>query len=454
MDMSIFRAYDVRGVYGQSLTEEIMEKIGLALATLMKSKNMGSDILVGADIRSSSPVLLEAFIRGATRGGLDVVNAGITSFGVALFSGWKLKKDVTAFITASHNPSEWNGIKFYDKDCVGFFEDVNRELGEIVARGDFVQPDNVGLVSSVDMCDDYVRYLSDAFSVAKNIDVVVDCGNGSTSLSAPQTFSSVDNINPTVIFDNVDPLFSSRGPDVEAENLQKLKDKVLETGAAFGVGFDGDGDRAGIVDDKGQILNSDQIAYVVAQSIFSEKKGTMVVNVECSMAIERTLGEYGVKVLRIPVGHTFMMQKARETGALLGEENAFHFVLPEYFPFDDTIVIPLKIAEILSKCEKKLSEIVSEFPIYSKKRISVDCSDDIKFEIIDRLKKRFSAQYEKDKVNILDGVRVDFDEGWILVRASNTAQIIRITSEAVNEKIRDELSYKYKKIVEDEISDI
>ena len=450
--MSIFRAYDVRGVYGAGLTEDVMENIGLALATLMKSKDMGRDILVGADIRSSSPVLLEAFIRGATRGGLDVVNCGITSFGVALFSGWKLKKDVTAFITASHNPSEWNGIKFYDKDCIGFFEDVNRELGEIVASGDFVRPDSVGEVSSVDMKADYVRYLSEAFSINKTVKVVVDCGNGSTCLSAPQVFDSVDNIDATVIFDNVDPLFSDRGSDVEAENLQKLKAKVLETGAAFGVGFDGDGDRAGIVDDKGQILNSDQIAYVVAQSIFSEKKGTIVVNVECSMAMEKTLGELGVKVLRIPVGHTFMMRKAKETGAALGEENAFHFVLPEYFPFDDTIVIPLKIAEILSRGEKKLSDIVSEFPLYPKKRVSVDCSDDIKFEVIDRLKKKLSERYEKDKVNILDGVRVDFDDGWILVRASNTAPIIRITSEAVNEKIRDELSDRYKKIVEDEIN--
>ena len=447
--MSIFRAYDVRGVYGQSLTDEVMENIGLALATLMKSKGMGNELLVGADIRSSSPSLLEAFINGATRGGLNVVNCGITSFGVALFSGWKLKKDVTAFITASHNPSDWNGIKFYDKDSVGFFEDVNRELGELVVSGDFVQSDSVGVVSSVDMKTDYVRYLVEAFSVDKAVKVVVDCGNGSTSLSAPHVFNAVDNIDPTVIFDNVDSSFPDRGPDVEAKNLQKLKAKVLDIGAAFGVGFDGDGDRSGIVDDKGQILNSDQIAYVIAQSIFSEKKGTIVVNVECSMAMERTLGELGVKVLRIPVGHTFMMRKAKDSGALLGEENAFHFVLPEYFPFDDTVVVPLKIAEILSKNEKKLSDIVSEFPIYPKKRISVDCSDDIKFEVINRLKKKFTEQYEK--VNTLDGVRVDFDDGWILVRASNTAQIIRITSEAVDESGRDELLVKFSKIIEDEI---
>ena len=126
MNTSIFRAYDVRGIYDKDLTDEVMEKIGLALATFMDNEGMGRDILVGADIRESSPALLDAFIRGAVKGGLNVTNAGITSFGVGVFSGWKLKKDVTAFITASHNPPEWNGIKFYDRDCVGYFEEDNK----------------------------------------------------------------------------------------------------------------------------------------------------------------------------------------------------------------------------------------------------------------------------------------------------------------------------------------
>ena len=449
MDMSIFRAYDVRGVYGRNLTDEIMEKIGLALATFMTGKNRGNDILVGADIRKSSPALLDAFIRGATKGGLNITNAGITSFGVALFSGWKLKKDVTVFITSSHNPPEWNGIKFYDKDSIGYFEEDNKEIGEIVAKGEFIQSDKVGTVEDIDMKEDYVNYISGRFSVDKPVNLVVDCGNGSTCLSAPDVFSSVKNIKDTVIFGDVDPEFPGRGADVEVKNLEKMRDKVLEISADFGAAFDGDGDRVGIVDDVGRILNSDQIAFVLAKDIFSDKKGTMIVNVECSMAIERQLGSFGINIIRIPVGHTFMMQKAKETGASLGEENAMHFVMPEYFPFDDTIVVPLKIAEILSNTGRKLSEIVDEFPIFPKKRISIDCPDDVKFDIVEKLKKKFSEQYEE--VNTLDGVRVDFDNGWVLARASNTTPIIRITSEAVDEKTRDDLLDRYVKIVEDEI---
>ncbi|MCK5289913.1 MAG: hypothetical protein KAJ56_03125, partial [Candidatus Aenigmarchaeota archaeon] len=273
--------------------------------------------------------------------------------------------------------------------------------------------------------------------------------NGSTCLSAPKVFSSVNNIDETVIFGDVDPAFSGRGADVEVKNLEKMRDKVLEVGSSFGAAFDGDGDRVGIVDDKGRILNSDQIAFVLAKDIFSGKKGTMIINVECSMAIERQLGSLGIEILRIPVGHTFMMQKAKEKGALLGEENAMHFVMPKYFPFDDAIVVPLKIAEILSKTGRKLSDIVDEFPIFPKKRVSVDCPDDVKFGVIERLKEKFSEQYET--VNTLDGVRVDFDDGWVLVRASNTTPIIRITSEAVDEKTRDGFLNKYVKIVEDEI---
>jgi len=449
MDMSIFRAYDVRGIYGKSLTDEIMEKIGLSLADFMERKGRGNNILVGADIRASSPALLEAFIRGVTKGGLNVANAGITSFGVTLFSGWKLKKDVTVYITASHNPPEWNGIKFYDKDCVGYFEEDNRKIGEIAAKGEFVKSDVVGTVETVDMTEEYVDCLSGRFSIEKPVSLVVDCGNGSTCLSAPKVFSSVNNIEETVIFGDVDPAFSGRGADVEVKNLEKMRDKVLEVGSSFGAAFDGDGDRVGIVDDKCRILNSDQIAFVLAKDIFSENKGTMVINVECSMAIERQLGSLGIEILRIPVGHTFMMQKAKEKGALLGEENAMHFVMPKYFPFDDAIVVPLKIAEILSKTGRKLSDIVDEFPIFPKKRVSVDCPDDVKFGVVEKLKEKFSEQY--DKVNTLDGVRVDFDDGWVLVRASNTTPIIRITSEAVDEKTRDGFLDKYVKIVEDEI---
>ncbi len=449
MDMSIFRAYDVRGIYGKSLTDEIMEKIGISLATLMKKKGRRADVLVGADIRESSPALLEAFIRGATKGGLNVANAGITSFGVTLFSGWKLKKDVTVYITASHNPPGWNGIKFYDKDSVGYFEEDNKKIGEIAACGEFIRPGKAGTVEDVDMKEEYVNYISGRFSVEKQVSIVVDCGNGSTCLSAPDVFSSVNNIEETVIFGDVDPAFSGRGADVEVKNLEKMRDKVLDIGADFGAAFDGDGDRVGIADDRGRILNSDQIAFVLAKEIFSGKKGTMIVNVECSMAIERQLGSLGIEILRIPVGHTFMMQKAKETGASLGEENALHFVMPEYFPFDDAIVVPLKIAEILSRTGRKLSDIVDEFPIFPKKRVPVDCPDDVKFDVVERLKKKFSEQYEK--VNTLDGVRVDLDDGWVLVRASNTTPIIRVTSEAVDEKTRDGLLDKYVKIVEDEV---
>ena len=449
MDMSIFRAYDVRGIYGKNLTEGIMEKIGLALATFMASKGMGNEILVGVDIRKSSPTLLDAFIRGATKGGLNISNAGITSFGVALFSGWKLKKSTTVFITASHNPPDWNGIKFYDKDCVGYFEKDNQKIGSIVASGDFVKPAAAGTVENVDMTKEYVNCLSNRFSIKKPVSVIVDCGNGSTCLSAPKVFSSIENIAETVIFGKVNPSFPDRGADVEAENLEKMRKKVLKCGSAFGAAFDGDGDRVGIVDDKGRILNSDQIAFVLAKDIFTGKKGTMIINVECSMAVERQLGGLGIEILRIPVGHTFMMQKAKEKGALLGEENAMHFVMPKYFPFDDAIVVPLKIAEILSKTGRKLSEIVDEFPIFPKKRVPVDCPDDTKFDVIEKLKKKFSKQYKK--VNTLDGIRVDFDDGWVLVRASNTTPMIRVTSEAVDEKTRDGLLGKYVKIVENEV---
>ncbi len=450
--MSIFRAYDVRGVYGDTLTCEVMEKIGVALATLMRRKDMGSRVFVGADIRESSPKLKDAFIRGALSGGLDVTDVGITSFGIALFSGWRSKADVTAFITASHNPPEWNGIKFYDKDCVGFFEDMNSEIGRMVDEDDLEISARKGCLKREDHRDEYVEYLKKSFQMKKEIKMLADCGNGSTCHSVPNVIGSIEGIDGSMMFDNIDPSFSGRGSDVEKDNLVPLKKKVIEMGADIGCAFDGDGDRCAIVDDKGNILNSDQITYALAKYMYGDEGGTLVINVECSMAIEEQMASRGIEVKRIPVGHTYMMQSARDENAKLGEETAYHFVLPEYFPFDDAIIVPLKLAEILSLTGKKLSEIVEDYPLYPKERIAVGCPDDLKFEVIERLKEKLSSRY--DKVNTLDGVRVDLDEGWVLMRVSNTSPMIRITSEAVDKDKVERILSDFGKLLEDEIESL
>ncbi len=444
VDNSIFRAYDIRGVYRKNIDEDIMKKIGMAIGTMMMKRNMGNEILIGNDIRESSPQLSNAFIEGATSMGIDVTDVGTVSFGLAIFSGWKLGKSVTAFVTASHNPPEWNGIKFFDNDCVGFFKEDNDELGRIVKGNYFetVKPvEERGCIEKSDLEKDYIEHLKDRFHMDKKIKIVVDCGNGSTSEIASKLFSSFENLDAIMISCNIDPTFPDRGADVEKENLENLIKKVMEERADMGVAFDGDGDRVGFVDNNGGIVAVEQIMSIIGSDILPEGKKNVIANVECSMVLEKTLEKLGGNIIRIPVGHTFMMQSARENDAALGGEPSFHIVIPEYFPFDDAMVPVLKMIEILSKGKERLSDLVKSIPVFPKDRTYVDCNDSIKFKVIENLKLKFADKF-KD-MNTLDGIRIDLDNGWVLIRASNTSPVIRMTTEAVDEGELKELKNEF-----------
>lgn len=440
VDKSIFRAYDIRGVYGKNLDESVMRKIGYAIGTFMIRRGMGNQILVGNDIRESSPRLSRAFIDGVTSMGINVTDVGTTSFGVALFSGWRLGSDVTVFITASHNPSEWNGVKFFDKQLVGFFEEDNAELGRIVIEGDFElewKTGKKGGVKKANVKENYSACLRKMFSFAKPIKVVVDCGNGSTCMVAPEFFHSLANLEPEVIFHKADPSFPERGADVKKENLERLGEIVVQKGADIGVAFDGDGDRLGVVDENGNVVEPDRVMVLVGRKLLERSRasgnngGDIIVNVESSMVIEKMLEPYGGNVLRIPVGHTFMGQNVIQHNAIFGGEPSCHYIIPSYLPFDDAFVTSLKLIEILSKSNRTLSELVSDIPVYPKERIAVDCEDEKKFKVIENLKRDVAERY--DKVNTMDGIRIDLPTGWALIRASNTSPIIRLTIEATDD---------------------
>jgi phosphomannomutase/phosphoglucomutase len=443
IDKTIFRAYDIRGVYGQNLTEEVMDKIGRALGTYMHKNNLGSKVVLGRDVRISSKPLSKAFISGVISAGIDVLDTGTTSFGVTLFTGWKTENSVTAYITASHNPPEWNGIKFYDGGCVGFFEHQNKEIGEIAVKGNFIEGD--GSVEKAGMKKEYVNYLKNCFSLERHLKVVVDCGNGSTSFVAPDMFESLG-MEVVRLFCEPDPEFSGRGPDVEEENLKQLIEEVQDERADFGVAFDGDGDRLRMVDEKGRIIGADRLAVLIAKNMVKPGE-TVICNVENSMVFERELGPIGARIIRIPVGHTFMMQEARKREAVLGAESAHHFVIPQYFPFDDAVIPPLKVAELMSKTGKPLSYFVEGIKVYPKKRVNIECADDIKFKVIASLKKKLLNVY-KD-VNLLDGIRINLSTGWVLIRVSNTSPTIRLTVEALDEKELEEMVERFRSVIED-----
>ncbi len=455
MTSHIFWAYDIRGVFGEDLTPEIMLKIGRSLATLMDEEGLGNTVLVAHDVRGSSQLLSGAFLAGVLAGGLDVTWTGSSSIGLAAFSGLVLKRDVIAYVTASHLPPEWNGIKFYSGKGIGFPADYNMKIGETVADDTSLMKrsapcDAVGVFDTISMREEYTRYFESKFDI-NGVKVVMDCGGGSMSTIAPYISRKLK-IKTYSIFSNVDPDFSQRASEPTKKSLKVLMEHTKKLDADFGVAFDGDGDRGVIVDDKGRLLTPEQTGIIIAKEMLKDKgSGVVVANVECSRAIEDILEPLGAKVLRIPVGHTFLTLEADRQNAMIGIESSGHMVMPEYFLFDDAILIPLKIAEILSKSRNKLSEMVDEVPIYPKERIDIDCSDEYKFKVIDSLKVSLAERY--DDVNTFGGIRVDLDEGWALIRASNTSPTIRLTVEARREEDIEAIAEPFTKEIKDKIKE-
>jgi phosphomannomutase / phosphoglucomutase len=440
----IFRAYDIRGLYNKDISPDIFYKIGLAAGTYVKQTMRGTQISVGGDIRQSSQSLTHAFIAGVTATGVHIHHTGTTSFGQTLFTGGKLKSDLIAFVTASHLPPEWNGIKFYYGDGVGFPEENLMAIRDLVLQDSFelASWDHIGQVTAVDATTGYKDFFTSQFKFKRKLTVALDCGGASMTLSAPEIFTNLG-FHVIPVYCDPDPTFSKRPSDPKPKNLTTLVETIKKSTCDFGVAFDGDGDRAVIVDNTGQILSADLTGIIIGTYGLKKKKGTIIVNVECSKSVKEQLQPLGYTIKQIQVGHTFLTLEAKQTGALLGIESSGHLIIPEYFLFDDALVIPLKIAQILDNVKRPLHDLVIETPSYPTRKEEIECADEIKFGVIQQLKQELLKEYEQ--VNTMDGVRVDFKDGWVLIRASNTSPIIRLTAEADTTAILQDLSTRFLK---------
>lgn len=439
----IFRAYDIRGIYGKDLTKETFQKIGFILGKKREK------FLVGNDIRKSGKELAKALISGLLTAGAKVIYSGTNSFGLCLFSGFKLKVNKTLFVTASHLPPEWNGLKIYFGDGEPI---SSKEIEKI--RDGVLKIENKKIkykkpkFKKVNLKKEYISILLEKFPLLKDcgLKIVLDCGNGSVSLVASQVFRKFG-FKTIELFCKVNPNFPNRSPEPTFESTRILRERVKEEKADFGVAFDGDGDRAVIIDDKGRYLGGNQIGIILARDILKNSKSKKLVKtVSCTMAIEEEFKSFGAKIFEVPVGHTFVISAVKKFGAKIGIEETGHIVLPDYFLFDDAILVPLKLAEILLKEKKKLSEIVNEIKIYPFQEFVFECPDEKKFKVTQKLKEELKKRYKK--VKTLDGIKVYFDFGWILIRASNTSPKIRLYVEA---KTKDNFNYlkeKFSKILE------
>jgi len=453
LDPTIFRAYDIRGVYGKNLTDEIMEKMGMAVGTVWPGT-----YTVGRDFREHGKSLQDAFVSGLIKTGSNAVLVGQSPTGVCVFGNWMLKNDFSAFVTASHLTAEWNGLKLFDKDGVGFFEEDNAKIRDTIISGKFKQSDKQGEVKTAEQIEsEYIDFIVSKIKPDNdNIKVVIDFGNGAASLTVQKLIKKM-NINADFMFATPDANFPNRDPEPSPVTLDALRQRVVETGADLGIAYDGDGDRMMFVDDLGRVVMSEQASVVFLRDILKHDPQPdgfkTIVNVECSSVLDEEVKRSGGEIIRIPVGHTFLVQEAKRQNAIYAIEKSGHVCIPKFFWFDDAIISSIYMIEIVSKLGRKLSEVLDEIPARPYKRFKFMCSDSDKFKVVEKVKDRIIEDYksEYESVTAIDGVRVDFPNAWILIRASNTSPKIRLTVEAENEQKIEELGKRFSKVVDSEI---
>ena len=434
----IFRAYDIRGVFGEDLTEDVATKIGIAFGTFM---GQCKDVVVARDIRLSGEVLENAFVSGLTTS-CNVIDIGIAPTPLLYFAVNSLKKDAGVMITASHNPPEWNGFKFYkQRGCI--YGNSLEGIKEIAKKVDLNRfGERKGKLSRHEgIIQQYMEFVLSKIKIKRGLKVVSDTANGVCGLIVPPLFKQ---LGCEILTLNEDPdgRFPAHLPEPTEETLIELKREVVESEADFGVGFDGDGDRAVFIDDKGRIIPGDLTLLVFAKDVLQRKPhGKIVYELSCSLAVDEFVRQHGGISIVERVGHTFMMDRMIAEKALLGGEKSSHFYFPECYGMDDAIFASLRMAEILSKSSENLSEIIDSLPkypsIYEK---NFDCPDNLKFAVIEKLRSKF-----RDRgLNFLsiDGVKLLDEDGWVLLRASNTQPVIRVSAEARTEEKLEEL-YKF-----------
>jgi phosphomannomutase/phosphoglucomutase len=436
----IFRAYDIRGIFGETLTPEISMQIGKAFGSFLKEEE---GIVVGRDVRLSGPALEAALISGLMSTGHDCTEIGMVSTPMLYFSTVYEEKRAGVMLTASHNPPQYNGFKFCYGGVSYSYETCIGEIERLVEKDEFKlsEWDSTGQIEYRDILPDYLDDLVDRISLERGLRVIVDVGNGSCGFI--KDLLERLGCSVKVLFQEPDGRFPNHAPDpLRRETLDVLRAEVLKESADLGVAFDGDGDRVGFVDNGGEIVGSDFSLMIFARDLLDRFPGSKVVlNPLCSRAlVEYVEGQGGISVMS-RVGHSYIHEKLiEEEGGLAGEISG-HFYFPrDHYGFDDGVFAGLKMIELLSKTSNSFSEIVSDLPSYpSSPEIRIQCPDNRKFLVVDVLRDRFR---EKGMHVIdIDGARVEFDQGWGLVRASNTepALVLRFEGDSVEdlEKIRE-----------------
>jgi phosphomannomutase/phosphoglucomutase len=442
----IFREYDIRG-HESELDDKTVFLIGKAFGSYVL-RNSGSTITLGMDNRVSSGRIKKAFANGILSTGCNIIDIGIVPIPALYFSIFHLRASGGVMITGSHLAKEFNGFKLSaSSNALTLYGEQIAKLRELILKEDFEE--GKGQVDNENVLEDYVGVILRRIKLERELSLVVDCGNGCSSLVAEQIFRGIG-CKLKTLYCKSDGNFPNHHPDpVKPENLKELIKHVKESKAELGIAFDGDSDRIGVVDEKGNIIWGDYLLALFAKDLLKRKPGAKIVfDVKCSQALPEVIEAYGGVPIMYKTGHSLIKRKMYEEDAMLAGEMSGHmFFRDNYFGFDDALFAGAKLCELLSKQRKPLSELIADMPKYcATPEIRIACSEHEKWRIVEKVRNYFSKQYE---VITIDGARVLLPEGWFLVRASNTSAKIIVRAEARNEPaLKEILSMLKKKLCE------
>ena len=448
MDKSIFREYDIRGVYPTQIDEQVAYTVGRSYGSYIQEKLKRNICGVGRDNRLSSPSLEKKLVQGITDSGCNVIDFGLVTTPTFYYACLKTNVIIGIMVTASHNPKDDNGFKFSFDHLGTARGDQVYDFRDYTLEGKFLS--GKGQVTNFDPREYYKSFIKENIEMgSKKLKVVLDCGNGTTSLFAKDIYSQFPNLDITMICDESDATFPNHHPDPSVEaNNQMLKDKVLEIGADIGIGFDGDGDRVGFINEKGEMIYADMAMIIIIRYIndFVSKKEYLF-DVKCSKALEDEILKLGGKPVWYRTGASWTKYGTNKDKLPFGGEFSGHLYFTDRWPgFDSGLYNGLRMLEILSHSEKKMSELLDGVnKYYSTEELRIHVDDDKKFGIVEKVK-----DYVKEKnykYLDLDGVRVQFEDGWALVRASNTGPNLTIRFEANSELRLAEIQKEFTDLV-------
>ena len=440
-DDTIIRAYDIRGIYQKTLFDNDAEVIGHIFGAKV---GLGETVNVGYDGRVSSISLKNSLIGGLLKSGVNVNDVGLVPTPLLYYSCFKLRSKGGVMVTGSHNPKDHNGFKFVLDKSPFFGEDLKKIQKAALKYKNSLKS---GVLKKTNLNCDYVQRLLKKIYFPKKLNIVWDSGNGAAGEIMKKISKKVPGVH-TLLFDNIDGDFPNHHPDPSIpENLDFCKKKILEDNLDFGIAFDGDGDRIGVVDDKGRIIQGDILLLIFAKDLISKKKKSLIIgDVKCSEILFNEIKKAGANAIISQTGHSHVKENMKKYNAdLAGEMSGHMFFSHNYYGFDDALYASVKLIEIVSNSNKKLSEIVDEIPkTFSTPEIRIECEEKIKFKIIEKLIKNLKSS-NKEFLDI-DGARVMSNDGWWLLRASNTQAVLVLRCEAES---KSGLNFQIKSVKEE-----